>query len=181
MASGADGSLVIVASPGKLDPTALDLLSFNLLREMRDVLNPFKSQDRTTELECAILAVVLEDGVASFEPLAMRSDQMTVVGHGKLDFQTEKIVLVWTAKPRKGIGLSAGSITNPYVKLGGTLSAPALDIKPLEAVTSTGVAVATAGLSIVARGFWDRATAERKVCAQALKIIEAREQAEEAP
>jgi hypothetical protein len=62
--------------------------------------------------------------------------------------------------------------TNPYIKLGGTLSNPAVEIKPLEAVTSTGVAVATLGISILARGSNDCVSAERKVCARALKRIE---------
>ena len=40
------------------------------------------------------------------------------------------------------------------------------------ALSLTGVAVATVGLSIVARGFWDRVTAEKKVCKQAIKAAE---------
>ena len=90
----------------------------------------------------------------------------------KVDFKTEKLDLKWAAKPRKGVGISASAITNPYIKLGGTLSEPALEIKPLQAVTSTGVAVATMGISILARGMWDRVTAENKVCARALKEVE---------
>jgi hypothetical protein len=76
---------------------------------------------------------------------------------------------VWTLKPRKGVGISAGSIANPYVKLGGTLSSPALEVKTLKAVTSTGAAVATAGLTVLFRGFYDRITAEKKVCVEALE------------
>jgi hypothetical protein len=75
-------------------------------------------------------------------------------------------------KPRKGIGISASMITNPYIKLGGTLADPSLELKPLEAVTSTGVAVATMGLSLVAKGMFDRVTAEKKVCKHALEEIE---------
>jgi hypothetical protein len=63
-------------------------------------------------------------------------------------------------------------ITNPYIKLGGTLSNPSIELKPLEAVTSTGVAVATMGISLVAKGMFDRITAEKKVCKQALKEID---------
>ncbi len=63
-------------------------------------------------------------------------------------------------------------MTNNYVKLGGTLSKPVPEVKPLDAVTTTGVAVATAGLSLLARGMWDRVTSEKKVCKNALKEIE---------
>ena len=58
---------------------------------------------------------------------------------------TEKLNLEWVTKPRKGLGLSASMITNPYIKLGGTLGNPSIEMKPLEALTTTGAAVATAG------------------------------------
>jgi hypothetical protein len=107
--------------------------------------------------------------VARIEPMVARTDVMTLVGSGRIDFATEKIDFQWTAKPRKGVGLSASTITNPYIKLGGTLANPVVEVKPLEAVTSTGVAVATGGLSILGKGLLDRITAERKVCKQALR------------
>jgi hypothetical protein len=85
-------------------------------------------------------------------------------------------------KPRKGIGISASMITNPYIKLGGTLADPSIELKPIEAVTSTGVAVATLGLSLVAKGMFDRITAERKVCTKVLEQIDARaREASDAP
>ena len=62
-------------------------------------------------------------------------------------------------------------ITNPYIKLGGTLADPAIEVKPMEAVAQTGVAVATLGVSLVAKGMLDRVTAEKKVCEQALEEI----------
>ena len=70
---------------------------------------------------------------------------------------------------RKGIGVSAGEIANSYIALGGTLASPRVDLKPLQALTSTAAAVATAGATTLARGLWDRITAERRVCAIAKK------------
>ena len=116
----------------------------------------------------------IEDGVARLEPMAVQSDKMTLLGHGKIDFKTEKLNLEWITKPRKGFGISASMLTNPYIKLGGTLADPSIELKPLEAVTSTGVAVATMGISLLAKGMFDRITAEKKVCEQALKEIESR-------
>jgi AsmA protein len=106
--------------------------------------------------------------------MAFQSDKMTLLGHGKVDFRTEKLNLEWITKPRKGIGVSASMLTNPYIRLGGTLSNPALQLKEAEAVVSTGAAVATLGLSLVAKGMYDRVTAEKKVCKKALEEIGAR-------
>jgi hypothetical protein len=148
--------------------------------EILDKLNPFRKDDPYTTYECAILLVDLKDGLATLEPLAVRTSKMTVVGHGKIAFATEELDLSWAAKPRKGVGLSASAITNPYIKLGGTLASPSLEVKPMQSVTAAGTAAATGGLSILARGLWDRATAERKVCNQALKEAARRAEAREA-
>jgi hypothetical protein len=58
---------------------------------------------------------------------------------------------------------------NPFIKLGGTLASPKLDAKPLTAAATTGAAVATAGITVLLKGLYDRITAEKRVCAQALK------------
>jgi hypothetical protein len=77
--------------------------------------------------------------------------------------------LDWITKPRKGIGVSASMFTNPYIRLGGTLANPAIEMKPAEALATTGVAVATMGISLLAKGLFDRVTAEKKVCEQAMR------------
>ena len=41
-------------------------------------------------------------------------------------------------------------------------------MKPLSAVVSTGAAVGTLGLTILSRGIYNRITAEKKVCVEAL-------------
>ncbi|MGD8375523.1 MAG: hypothetical protein PVF68_05230 [Acidobacteriota bacterium] len=93
------------------------------------------------------------------------------MGDGRIRLENEALRLTWAVTPRKEIGVSATAITNPYIKLAGTLGDPNLTVKPLDAVVSTGAAVATMGLPLLARGMWDRGTAERKVCRRALKQI----------
>ena len=107
----------------------------------------------------------------------MRLEKLTIIGHGSVEFETEALNFEWTTKPRKGVGISASIVTNPYVRLGGTLNDPRLDIKPLDSVTATSAAVATAGLSLLGRGLWNRITSGKKVCKIALEKI-AKEDAE---
>lgn len=85
-----------------------------------------------------------------------------------IDFASEAIDLSWTLKPRQGVGISASSITNPYVKLGGSLAAPSLDLKPLSAITSMGAAMRHRRAHRRLLGLYNRITAERKVCVDAL-------------
>ncbi len=173
LAGSADGWIQVVMGQGELDSSMADLLAADILRELLRALNPYAVKDKATQLRCAVLDVNMEDGVARLEPLAIQTDKMTILGKGRIDFTTESLDLDWVTKPRKGIGLSASMITNPYIKLRGTLSNPSIQFKELQAVASTGVAVATFGLSLVAKGMLDRATADRDVCQDALKTIDA--------
>jgi len=170
-AGSANGLVQVVIGRGVMDNEALDLVSADILLTLLSAFNPFAKEDAVTELQCGVALLSIEDGLASLEPMALQSDKMTMLGKGKIDLGTEKIDLQWVTKPRKGIGLSASMITNPYIKLGGTLSNPSVQLKGAEAVASTGVAVATLGLSLVAKGMLDRITAEKKVCKQALEEI----------
>jgi hypothetical protein len=154
-----------------MDNQILDLVTADILLTLLTAFNPFAKEDAATELQCGVALVSIEDGLAILEPMVLQSDKMTMLGKGKIDFGTEKLSLDWVTKPRKGIGVSASMITNPYIKLGGTLSNPSVQLKGVQAVASTSVAVATLGLSVLAKGMLDRITAEKKVCKQALEEI----------
>lgn len=167
----ADGKAVIVFHEGEIDNSLVDRLAADVLLQFLKLFNPFHKEDPTTRFECGVAAARLDGGVLHIDPLAARTDKLTVVGDGRVRLENEALRLTWAVKPRKGIGVSATAITNPYIKLAGTLGDPNLTVKPLDAVVSTGAAVATMGLSLLARGMWDRATAERKVCRRALKQI----------
>jgi hypothetical protein len=176
LASAADGRITFVAGPGEIDSSLAELFAADILVTLLEALNPFRKEDPSSELVCAVLVMDLEGGVGELDPMAIQTDKMTIVGQGRVDLATEKIGLDWVTKPRKGLGLSATAITNPYVRLGGTLGNPNIEMKPLEGLASTGIAVATGGLSLVGKGLLDRITAEQKVCELALKKVENRRQ-----
>ena len=171
LASSSSGSIQIVAGRGVMDNRVVDLISTDILLTLINAFNPFAREDVATELECAVVLLTIDQGVATLEPMALQSNKMTMLGHGKIDLGTEKLNLDWVSKPRKGIGISASMITNPYIKLGGTLAKPSIEIKGVQAIASTGVAVATMGISLVAKGMLDRVTAEKKVCEKAFEEI----------
>ena len=158
----------VARGAGITDNSAVDLLGADVLSELFDTLNPFAKHHQYTQLECTIVFIEIEDGVARFDPMAIRTDKVTLLGKGKIDFTTEKIRLDWKTKPRKGIGVGAGTLVNPFVELGGTLSKPHISLDPVHAATTTGMAVATVGLSILGEGMWNRFSAGKKVCAKVL-------------
>ena len=171
LAAGSEGSALVHVGPGRIPSNVNDVLTSGVLRGLLDALNPFRKSSPYTAFECGVAAVNVEGGKATVAPIAARTDKLTMTGSGRLDLETERIDLEWTIKPRKGVGLSASSIANPYIRLGGTLAAPSIELKPLNAVVSTGAAVASVGLTVLARGLYDRVTAGQDVCLKALEKV----------
>ena len=157
-----------------MNSSAIDFINADLLVTVLETFNPFAADDRPTELQCGVGLLSVENGLVTLGPMAVQSDRMTMLGAGTIDLTTEALNLEWVSKPRKGIGLSASVVTNDYIKIGGTLSQPALELQSLKALASTGTAVATLGASLVGKGLWNRITAERKVCKRARKEVKRR-------
>ncbi len=170
-AGSSNGSIQIIAGAGVMDNRVFDIISADILLTLLKAFNPFSKEEAATELECAVILLRFDQGLVTLDPMALQSDKMTMLGDGRVDLGTEELDLAWVTKPRKGIGISASMITNPYIKLGGTLAKPAIELKPIQAVASTGVAVATMGISLLAKGMWDRVTAGKDVCQKALEKI----------
>lgn len=166
------GRVVIQVGPGVIPSGAADRIGGDLVLELIHTLNPFSKSEPYSELECAVFAVRFNEGNAVIAPVAVRTDKLTVVGHGGVDLETEEFVFEWTMKPRKGVGISASAITNPYIRLGGTLADPKISVNAIDSIATTGAAVATAGLSLLGRGIWNRVTAGKKVCRQAIAKIQ---------
>jgi hypothetical protein len=169
MAGTANGRFSVIVGPGVIGESVINILTADILVKLLDALNPFTSKNPASMLKCAVMVVDIADGVATVGPLAIQTDTLTILADGRIDLSTEKMSLDWITKPRKGFGVSASLITNPYIRIGGTLSNPSLEMKPIQAAASTGLAVATGGLSLLGQGLLDRITAEQKVCEQALK------------
>jgi len=173
LANHAKGHVGFIVGEGVVANTVMDYLGADLLVELFDALNPLEKRQGETLLECAVAKLNLADGIVTLKPFAVRSERMTTVGGGSLDLTTEKLRFDWITKPRRGLGLSASALTNPYIRLGGTLSKPAITVKPIEATVQTGAAVVTMGLSLVAQGLWNRMTSGREVCRKAIEEAEA--------
>jgi len=174
LAARSDGTITVVASEGVVARSVVDLVAADIVIKLLETLNPFAKNEATTRLQCAVMMATLDSGVMQLDPVAIQTDRATVLGNGTIDLGTESIKLDWVTKPRKGFGISASAITNSYIRVGGTLAHPSLEAKPVEALATTGIAVATAGISILAKGLFDRVTAENKVCESALKEIAAK-------
>ena len=148
--------------------TFLKRLYGDLLNEILETINPFAKTDPETAISCIILPIDITDGRLGVSPEALvRTDKLRIVSDASIDLKSEKIEMTFRTTPRKGLTISAGEIFNPFVMVVGTLAAPRLAVDATGTLITGGAAVATGGLSILARATWDRLVRSKDPCGTA--------------
>ena len=168
MAAGANGNILVAIGPGKVRSGLVGMLGGGILGQLASKLNPFSAKDPFTKLDCTVTRIDIVDGQVKVDPVLMQSEKVTVTADGKVDLHTEELVFDFNTRPRKGIGVSPGMFTNPFLKLDGTLVSPRLGVGAKGAAAG-GVAAATAGASVVVKGLVDRVAGEADLCQSTLE------------
>ena len=169
LAASLNGRIKATQGEGRVSNIQAMNLFSDILYEVFQTLNPFAKTEPTTHLDCGVYIVNLGEGKAKIQDIVIQTDKLTILSAGTVDLHTEALDIEFQTRPRKGVGISASTITNPYIKLGGSLRKPALELNPERAAVATGLGVATAGLSFLYKGIWDRYFASRDPCGDALK------------
>lgn len=95
-----------------------------------------------------------------------------------MNLGNEKIQLSVRTTPRRIVSFSAAELVNPYIQIVGTLGSPRLAVDETGVLITGGATVANGGLSLLARGLWDRLSKSGDACGQmatqALKALEGR-------
>ena len=175
VASSLNGKIRINYGEGLLAMAGLEFLMSDFISELLSTLNPFAESSEYTHMECAVMAADITDGQVAVLPIIFNTDQVTILSQGKIDLVTEKIDLSFNTKARKGIGVSASALINPFIKVGGRLNDPTVELDPEGTVVRGGIAVATVGLSILARSMSDRFLSSKDPCGDALKELAKRD------
>jgi hypothetical protein len=159
----ANGEFSLRQGPGRVR----EIFGSGIFKDV--VLQAFRSLNPRRErgfqnVECGFYDATIVDGVLTFDRIAVQTTGMTTVASGRVRLKSERIDMTFRAKPRQGIGVSLGTVANSFLAIGGTLKQPTVSLDPTRSATTTGVAVATGGLSLLARGLWDRVSAEADIC-----------------
>jgi len=171
LASSLNGRFRLHQDSGLVARAGLDLIFSDLLTELLNTLNPFSKEKPYTELECSLVNAKITDGQVAVDPLLIQTHEMTIVSGGTIDLVSEQLILDFHTQVRKGIGLSAGMVINPFIRLGGSLSSPAIQLDPAGVAVKGTVAVATVGLSVLARSLYDRFLSGKDPCGKAYKKL----------
>jgi len=169
LAASLNGRIKMVQGEGRVNNNSMNFLLSDVLYELFQTINPFSRSEPTTQLNCSVFIANFENGNSDIQALVIQTDKLNIVSGGTVDLNTERMNIGFSTRPRKGLGISASVITNPFIRLGGSLSRPAIALDAGGATVATGAAVATGGLSILAMGFWDRFLSSRDPCGQALE------------
>lgn len=164
MAASSNGVVQFTQGAGRTKDLAFLRRLRGLLAQVADPDDPLLAERPYVPLECAFYHASIASGTATIERLALQSDRVTLVAAGTIDLGSEELDLSLRIKQRKGIGINLVGVANSFMELGGTLRTPRMRLDATGSATTAGAAFATGGLSLLAKGLWDRAGAGRNIC-----------------
>jgi hypothetical protein len=175
LAASLNGYLRLVGGEGRLKATAFRIFASDFLSEGLTTVNPFAKTDPYTNIQCAVALVEIDNGEAAGNPIFVaQTDRLRVFADAEVDLGTERFNAGIRTVPQKGLGLSVTDLVNPFVKLGGTFAKPVLTLDPEGVLIEGGTAVATGGISILAKRFKQRFIDAKDACGKALTDAEPR-------
>jgi len=166
-----DGNLLIEVGAATMPNSNVNLFGADILMSVFNKLNPLSNTEENTHLECAVINLNIQDGVARIDrQIALQTTKMRMVGSGEINFKTEQLSLGIKPYAREGVGLNLGSVAG-MAKIGGTLANQKMEVDAqgvLKAGATAGAALATGGLSLLAQGLFSRTTDDPAPCKTAL-------------
>lgn len=137
----------------------------DLLNEVLSAINPFYQSETYTAFECVVMPIRFDKGVVGGDPFTyVETDKVRINLKSNVILATESLDINIRTTPQRMLGISAGELLNPYIKVVGTLASPRLAVDEEGVLLSGGAAVATGGLSVLARAAWDRVSNTGDVC-----------------
>jgi uncharacterized protein involved in outer membrane biogenesis len=153
LAANLNGIGKLKTSGGRVPNTRSSSMLYGaLFSNVIRTINPFFESDPYTEVVCAVLPFTFTEGLMASAPTVVaQTDKLNILSSGTIDLRTEELDLEFRTEARQGLGISAASVTNPFIRIGGTLAEPAVTLNRRGALVSGGAALLTGGLSLLAQ------------------------------
>jgi uncharacterized protein involved in outer membrane biogenesis len=139
-----NGKLVAILEKGKIDNKYVDVAGGELGTVLGSIVFPTAKSKPYTNLNCMVMGFNVAGGKAKSNVILLNTENMVVLGDGKVNLGTEELDLVMHPSPKKGItkeatggmaSLSLGELSKPF-KLTGTLANPRVGIDEVGAITT---------------------------------------------
>ncbi len=169
LAATLNGILYLNVSGGRIANSGwIRAIYGNLLDEILSTINPFAKTDPFTALECVVVPGEFTNGRLTGQPGSfVRTDKVNFSLKSNINLENERIDIGIRTTPRRMLSISAAELVNPYVKVVGKLAAPTLAVDEKGVLVTGGAAVATGGLSLLAKAALDRLSKSGDPCATA--------------
>ncbi|MEO0436149.1 MAG: AsmA family protein [Pseudomonadota bacterium] len=170
LAASLTGRLLLTGGQGSLRRTALNFATESFAAQLIKLIFPtLESQAPTMEVECTVLALRADQGVIGLDPgFVFRSKKLDLSARGTIDLKQERLAVRFDNQARRGLGISAASLVNPYVQITGTMSKPSLALNLTNTALMGGAAIASGGLTVLAKPLYGRFIRNKDPCAAAV-------------
>ncbi|MCF6264242.1 MAG: AsmA family protein [Xanthomonadales bacterium] len=173
LAGSLNGAAWLGSSGGVLEGVNLSILDVFFVEELLNMIVPENDDSSDLQLKCAAAIFNISDGRVETNPaIAFTTNKISLIAKGELNLHTEKIQFNFNTVPNKAYKFSASELINPYILVSGTLKNPSVGIDPAKALVRGGIAVGTAGISILAKGALDRLGNTTPLCEKMLEEVE---------
>lgn len=170
--AGLNGEVRIVVGKGRLHNKALDAIGGDIGTQVFSAVNPFAKKEEFTELQCGVVLFKIKDGTAVADRgIAAETGKVNVTGSGDINLKTEAISFSVKPQAKEGLGINLSDSVASMVKVTGTLAEPKIGLDALgaaQAAVGAGAAIATMGLSVVAKSLLEKTTGDANPCQTAL-------------
>lgn len=139
-----NGKLVAILEKGKIDNQYVDVAGGELGTVLGNIVFPTSKSKPHTNLNCMVIGFIVAGGKAKSNVILLNTENMVVLGDGKVNLGTEELDLVMHPSPKKGLtneatgglaSVSLGELSKPF-KLTGTLANPRVGIDEVGALTT---------------------------------------------
>lgn len=150
-----NGAILFRGGGGRIQSASLDTIFGDFLHQISS--NVLGNKNRQTRIACSTGAMRIEAGKVRLDPgIGIRTSRFDILTTGNITLPDEQLKLRLTSRSRKGIGVSAAKTLVPRVGIAGSITSPKLNLNPTDTALTSGAAIASSGLSILATGLWDR-------------------------
>jgi uncharacterized protein involved in outer membrane biogenesis len=169
MAGTSRGYLRLVAGEGRVALGPVTAVMGDFVGEVFNSVNPFAKKEPDSLVQCLAVLVEIDDGIVVGQPaVVLQTDKLNIVGAGRVDLSSENLNAKLHTQARKGIGIGISDLVSPLTEVGGTLASPRLQLNTSGALVEGGTAVATVGISFLAKKARDRWFSDKNPCRTAI-------------
>lgn len=169
VAGSLNGSFYMASKGGNAENVDLSILETFILDQIFSVLMPKSDEKLNTKFSCIATRAEIENGLVTTSPaIAFTTDKIAVNTAGTIDLKTEKMNFNFNSTPTNALKINAGELFHPFILISGTLTDPKVGVDPGKSALHGGAAIATLGLSVLAKGVIDRASALNPLCDEML-------------